>query len=201
MFGVLLLAAGRSSRMGQPKLLLPWAGTSILGHLLHQWRTLGARQIAVVCANRDDTLGAELSRLCFAAENIIENPMPERGMFSSIQCGAGWRGWVPDLTHWAIVLGDQPHLRLETLTGLLAFAANHSGQVCQPAYRGKAAHPVVLPKPVFQALATSQAETLKEFLSAGEVCRFDCEDSGLELDLDRPEDYQRALALAGLTTR
>jgi len=34
--GVVILAAGRSARMGRPKLLLPWGGTSVLGHLLAQ---------------------------------------------------------------------------------------------------------------------------------------------------------------------
>ena len=48
-FGVVILGAGASTRMGRPKLLLPWGDTSIIGHLLGQWRGLGARPIAVVC--------------------------------------------------------------------------------------------------------------------------------------------------------
>ncbi|HRY59690.1 MAG: NTP transferase domain-containing protein [Verrucomicrobia bacterium] len=40
--GVVLLAAGRSARMGKPKLLLPWGDTSVLGHLIRQWQSLGA---------------------------------------------------------------------------------------------------------------------------------------------------------------
>ena len=35
--GVVILAAGRSRRMGKPKLLLPWGETSVLGHLIRQW--------------------------------------------------------------------------------------------------------------------------------------------------------------------
>jgi len=52
-FGVLILAAGASSRMGQPKLLLPWHGTSVLGHLIGQWKDLRAGQIAAVSATGD----------------------------------------------------------------------------------------------------------------------------------------------------
>ena len=40
--GVVILAAGRSARMGRPKLLLPWGETSVLGHLIKQWQALGA---------------------------------------------------------------------------------------------------------------------------------------------------------------
>ena len=56
--GVVFLGAGASARMGRPKLLLPWGGTSILGHLIGQWRALAAEQIAVVGAARDTTLAA-----------------------------------------------------------------------------------------------------------------------------------------------
>src|ERR1017187_6201831 len=85
--GVVILGAGRSARMGKPKLLLPWGGTSVLGHLIEQWQALGARQIAIVCAARDQTMQMELDRLSFAKVNRICNPAPEGGMFSSIQIG------------------------------------------------------------------------------------------------------------------
>ena len=114
-----ILAAGASARMGRPKLLLPWGGTSVLGHLIHQWTELGAGQIAVVVAAGDQTIQRELDRLGFAPEHRIPNPQPERGMFSSIQCAARWTGWHNSATHWSIVLGDQPHLKLETLRALI----------------------------------------------------------------------------------
>src|SRR5262245_22414275 len=65
-FGVVILAAGASSRMRQPKLLLPWGGTTVLGHLLGQWKALHARQIAVVCAVEGEAVVAELDRLGFS---------------------------------------------------------------------------------------------------------------------------------------
>jgi len=46
--GALILGAGKSARMGRPKLLLPWHGTTILGHLIQQWKRLSVEQIAVV---------------------------------------------------------------------------------------------------------------------------------------------------------
>ncbi len=134
--GVIILGAGASSRMGQPKLLLPWQGTTIIGHLIRQWQELDAGQIAVVCRPDDELLLAELDRLGFPRENRILNPQPERGMFSSIQCAARWPGWQPGLTSWAIVLGDQPHLHSETLLNLLAFHARHSIAICQPSHAG-----------------------------------------------------------------
>jgi molybdenum cofactor cytidylyltransferase len=196
--GVVILAAGRSARMGKPKLLLPWGATSVLGHLIKQWQTLCATQVAVVCAPGHQAIHAELDRLRFPAENRIANPAPDRGMFSSIQCAAQWPGWQPALTHWALVLGDQPHLQPPTLRRLLDFSARHPAKVCQPARRGHGRHPVLLPRAVFRQLAKAPAATLKDFLAANPrrlaLCELD--DPGLDLDIDRPEDYDRAALLA-----
>lgn len=194
--GVVILGAGRSARMGRPKLLLPWGQTTVVGHLLAQWRELGAAQLAVVHAADDPALPAELKRLGSAA-GLIPNPAPERGMFSSLQCAAAWPGWRPGLTHWVIALGDQPHLRLDTLRALLALCAAQPDRVCQPACQGHPAHPVALPAEIFRALARSTAHTFKDFLAgwpAPALC--DADDPGLALDLDRPEDYERARRLA-----
>jgi len=197
--GTIILAAGRSRRMGKPKLLLPWGKTSILGHLLAQWQRLGAKQVAVVCAEDDSAIRGELDRLGFPTGNRIFNPAPDRGMFSSLQCAAQWPNWVAELAiggwHWAI----QPHLSDETLANVLAFSANHPGKVCQPRHDGHRRHPVLLPKPAFQRLRESEAQNLRQFLDAMPEASSFCEltDPGLALDIDSPTDYETALKLWG----
>jgi molybdenum cofactor cytidylyltransferase len=185
--------------MGQPKLLLPWGGTTVLGHLIEQWQELGANQIAVICAPGDLAVRAELDRLGLPETNRIYNPAPERGMFSSIQCAAQWPGWQAALTHWAIVLGDQPHLHPQTLRRVLDFSAAQPTKLCQPAHHGHGRHPVLLPELLFRQLAASTATTLKEFLAAQDqqVALCELDDPGLELDIDRPEDYEAARKLIG----
>jgi molybdenum cofactor cytidylyltransferase len=193
--GVVILGAGASSRMGQPKLLLPWRGTTIIGHLIGQWRALEVAQIAVVHRPNDTALAAELDRLNFPVQERLENPQPERGMFSSILCAAKWAGWQDALTAWAIVLGDQPHLRPDTLRALLAFQRDHPEAICQPVYGARARHPVILPRRAFDELKQSRMKTLKEFLkqTSCQLVKCPAEDSGLALDLDRPEDYKKAV--------
>jgi molybdenum cofactor cytidylyltransferase len=198
--GAIILAAGQSTRMGQPKLLLPWGRTSILGHLIAQWLSLRSRQIAVVCA-AGSPVETELDRLSFPQENKIYNRHADRGMFSSILCAVQWTGWHDSLTHWAIILGDQPHLRRETLENLLHFAAGHPDQVCHPERNGRKRHPVVLPRSVFFELAKPGPENLKEFLAGRAAAGCECEDPGLDLDIDRLEDYQKALVLSGLVAK
>jgi molybdenum cofactor cytidylyltransferase len=195
--GVILLAAGASTRMGQPKMLLPWGQTTVIGHLLAQWRRLPAEQIAVVRSPENHDLWAELNRLSFSEADGIVNAAPEAGMFSSIQCAARWPGWKPDISHWVIVLGDQPHLRFSTLNGLIQFAIANPNNVCQPFYDHRPRHPVLLPRPVFERLRSTRETTLKNFLQNSpdglKLCGI--EDPGLAFDMDRPEDYQRAVQL------
>ncbi len=195
--GVVLLAAGSSRRMERPKLLLPWGDTTVAGHQIRVWQSLGARQIALVCAAGDAAIQAELDRIHFPAENRILNRTPQNGMFSSICCAAQWGGWTTGLTHWAITLGDQPHLRVETLQSLLACAARQPGKVCQPRWQGHFRHPVLVPRTVFLQLGTTKAPTLKDFLETlpESIAGCDVDDPGLDQDIDTPADYEKALAL------
>ena len=181
--------------MGRPKMLLAWNDTTVIGHLLRQWRALATTQIAVVCAAADRALAVELDKHQLPVADRILNPSPDEGMFSSIQCAARWEGWVPGLTHWIIALGDQPQIETATLAALLRGADTHPQAICQPAYLDKPRHPVVLPAAAWAALRTTPARTLRDFLQTwpGEIQPCACTDAGLGLDLDTPEDYQAAL--------
>jgi CTP:molybdopterin cytidylyltransferase MocA len=197
-FAVIILGAGASSRMGRPKLLLPWRGSTVIGGIISQWRELGASQIAVVLRPDDDVLNAELNRLNFPSSDRIENPQSERGMFSSILCAANWRGWRPAISHWAVALGDQPQLKTETLRAVMNFSAQNPAAICQPTTDGSARHPVIMPRSAFDELKTTIAPTLKDFLSQSATSRAQCRvaDDGLLLDLDTPEDYRRLAGAA-----
>jgi len=199
--GVVLLAAGRSRRMGRPKLLLPWRDSSILGDAIQLWRSLGVEHLAVAHAVDDDPMEKELDRLGLTSDQRIPNPFPDQGMFSSIQAAARWGGWRKDLTRWAIVLGDQPRARPATLRSLLDFSARQPSVICQPSRRGRPRHPVVLPSLTFASLAGSKAKDLKEFLSPLSRALMESDDEGLDLDVDTPADYRAAVAMESFFSR
>ena len=100
-FGVVILAAGASTRMGRCKLLLPWGDKTILTHLLDQWRNAGAAQIAPVIDPSNQLLREALADAGFSRSDWIENSSPQLGMFSSLQEASRWTGWLPTLTHFA----------------------------------------------------------------------------------------------------
>jgi xanthine dehydrogenase YagT iron-sulfur-binding subunit len=190
--GVIILAAGASSRMGQPKLLLPWRGSTVIGHSYPNGASWACGQIAVVLRPDDTALHAELDRLDFPMHDRIVNPHPDHGMFSSIVAPPGGQaGAATSCPAGPIVLGDQPHLRRD-LASASDISPPESRCRLPAGVCGRAAHPVVLPQPALRVCKTSSANTLKEFLKLAR-CRHASKhlinDPGLSLDLDTPEDY------------
>jgi molybdenum cofactor cytidylyltransferase len=167
-FAAVILGAGRSSRMGQPKLLLPWEGGTILEHLIEQWLSVGATQVSAVVAENSPV--ADVVRRDGRAA-CITNPDPDRGMFSSVRCAAEWGDWKPAVTHWTISLGDQPHLQSTTLSVLIEAVRADPQAVWQPSYQGRRRHPVVLPESAFHALRQTGATDLKNFLESSSIAR------------------------------
>jgi molybdenum cofactor cytidylyltransferase len=192
-FGVVILAAGASSRMGACKLLLPWDEKTILTHLLDQWRITGAAQIAPVIDPSNQPLREALKDAGFSPSDWIENPSPQLGMFSSLQEASRWTGWLSTLTHWIISLGDQPHIETSTLRLLLDAARENPKHICQPALNGQTAHPIILPRSNFRELAQNDIPDLRTYIRSREAfcLRVAVEDAGVSRDLDTPEDYAR----------
>ena len=193
-----ILAAGHSRRMGQPKLLLPWGGKTILHHLASLWEILGAKPVIVVHRPDDLPLIHELARLGVDRALPLPNSRPDASMFDSISIAASWTGWSEmKKNQVALVLGDQPHLGEKILRGFVTEAMKEPHFIWQPARNGTGRHPVILPLSVLLSLPSSHLPTLKHFLlqEQARVRFFPVEDPAFDLDLDRPEDYELARRL------
>lgn len=192
---VAILAAGESRRMGHPKLSLSWGGTSILGHLLQQWREAGAEKIVVIHPQSENNpVTLELNRLAIPSEERMATIAPERGMMGSVVTAAQMATRDSSLTHLVVALGDQPHLQTETLR--LVFQASQMApeKIVRTVFQGKPGHPLLLPINLIPELAHTSAATLRDFIGLHQERVFDlaCADSGVLLDIDTPEDYAQA---------
>src|SRR5687767_10654840 len=183
--------------MGTHKLLLPWHDQeSVVQHLISTWNEAGSSQTIVVVRKNDALLNKELDRLKFPLENRLINPNPEAGMISSILAAVSWDKWLPDITHYAIALGDQPQISLTLIRELLAKAKEKPEAIWQPRVEGSSAHPIILPRSQFESIPRAKVKSLKEFLETAQHRSFlPSTNTLLKLDMDYPEDYKRLLTM------
>ncbi|MGD2252719.1 MAG: nucleotidyltransferase family protein [Anaerolineales bacterium] len=197
MIGAVLLAAGRSKRMGQPKMALPWTqGRSILANVVHTFRLGGATSIVVVT-------GADRAEVeaCLTGMDIILAHNAEfatGGMLSSVKVGL--RALVNTAVEAALISpGDLPSLRPDTVGALIDGLRKSEVPILAPSFQNRRGHPLILRRAEWQALLELQPDrTLRDFLRlrAGDVGYLVVDDPAILQDLDTPEDYREALAKA-----
>ncbi|HUB67346.1 MAG TPA: NTP transferase domain-containing protein [Candidatus Methylacidiphilales bacterium] len=195
---VAILAAGESKRMGRPKLCLPWLDTTILGHVIRQWRQAGAKHLLVVHAPGAETpVVKELNRLGLPAHERVATVAPERGMMGSVVTAARLTVKMPALAHLIIALGDQPQVRVETLQMLLAACVTRKNSVLRVSCQGRPGHPLALPAACLADLSATSIATLRDFLGLLPMPPEDLAspDSGILLDIDTPDEYDKASQL------
>jgi len=138
------------------------------------------RCVVVVASDGASAIGAALDGL---AVELVVNPDPSRGMFSSVQCGLHATG-----EHELCVLlpGDMPFIQPLTVTLLIAHAREAS-RTTAPALEGHAGHPVVLSPMMRAHILAAQAESrLDHELAHESVLLVPVADPGVRRDVDRP---------------
>ena len=193
--GAAILAAGASSRMGQPKPLLAWGEHTVIGHLTSLYRRL-AGQVRVVCRADDAPLVAELDRIGVPPSDRVFNLEAASGMFSSVKVALHRPGWRDGTTHIVLALVDQPQINPESIARLLEAARSNPDRIIQPLYEGRRRHPIVFPVILAPLIAgNARFETLRDALHAHHesVVALQVADSGLTTDLDTPAQYDAAV--------
>lgn len=185
----LILAAGRSRRMGAFKPLLPLCGQTVLEVLLHVYRSSGVSDILVVLGHR---AAEAIPVLKTHGVAWTINEQYDQGMFSSIQ--AGVKNLSPDCTAFFLQPADIPLVRRETLKSLIAVQREKKALVCHPCHGGKRGHPPLISTALIPAiLAFDEPGGMRELLFCykEDALNVDCNDPGILKDFDTPEDYTR----------
>jgi molybdenum cofactor cytidylyltransferase len=188
----IILAAGKSQRMGQPKMLLPWGDTTVLGQVTKTFSKAGIADIIVVTGGDREIVEMEASRLAikFPVRTVFNPLFEQRGMMSSIQVGLAS---IPaDCKAVLIGLGDQPQVEEKTLKDILEIFVKTGAGIIIPSYENRRGHPVfmgVIHKP--ELVNCDPQSSLRNFLwvHQDEICYLEADESVLQ-DLDTPQDYQ-----------
>ena len=185
----LVLAAGGSKRLGQPKQLLPYGTRTLLGHVLDTARACDFDQtLCVVGGSAGDVRGA----VDFGGVELVENRAFGQGCSSSIAAALGAVDRRADVL--VLMLGDQPGVTADTVAALLAGRGDAPLAAC--AYDDGRGHPLAFSPSMFEALSNLHgdkavwklmdrfADQVVDVSVAGPIPR----------DVDTWEDYEALIA-------
>ena len=184
----LVLAAGRSRRMGSAKLTLPWRDRTVVEAVVAALRGGGAGRILVVVGGDREAIEQALAG---SGVEFVENPRYADGeMLGSIQVGL--RAMGDEATAALLTPGDLPAIQPATVRALIEAWRASEDALCVPVYGNRRGHPVLLPRRTWpQVMALGPAESLRSYLRlhAAELRTVEVSDPGIHADIDSPEDY------------
>jgi molybdenum cofactor cytidylyltransferase len=180
----IVLAAGRSSRMGKLKQLMPLGKSTILEQTLDNLLGSKASEVIVVLGHKAEEI---TKRLSGRPVKVVVNPLYRKGMGTSI--AAGLKFLDSQAQAVMLVLGDQPYVDSATIDKLLdAFVKKDKGIVI-PVYKKQRGHPLI-----FDRRYQAQLSKLKGDIGGREIIKENPKDvlevpvkcEGVVIDIDTP---------------
>jgi molybdenum cofactor cytidylyltransferase len=187
-----VLAAGRSTRMGGPnKLLARFGGEALIRRVAETALASKAQSVIVVTGHQAERIRVALDGLDL---RFTDNPDFASGLASSLRVGIA--SLPPHAAGALIVLGDMPEVSARDLDRLVAsFVASGGQQVVRASHDGKRGNPVILPRSVFADVLRLEGDVgARQIIESGSAGVIDVEiGQGASVDVDTAE----AMAEAG----
>jgi molybdenum cofactor cytidylyltransferase len=192
----IVLAAGASTRYGQPKQLLPVGGKTMLQHVVDVVLASPVDQTIVVLGHRAGEIGSSvrpgLPTAADKSADIVTNEEWQAGLSTSVQ--AGLRAIRPDVQAALFVLADQPAITPGIIAALLGRYRETGASIVVPTYEGKRGNPALFDRSLFAELMEVRNDQGGRQLIDRYANRTEKVEVGSEavlVDVDTEEDYQR----------
>ena len=186
----IVLAAGRSTRMGANKLLLPWGNTTVLGQTLSNLAKSNVNDIVVVTGHHAHETEEFVEDLGISAH--MNESFATGGMISSVKTGL--RVVPENCGAILVVLADQPMVDSETINQILEVWQQGHGELIAPGFDGRRGNPVLFGRQYFMdLLSLPEGSAPRELLQRykDHVRLVEVNTDTVLHDLDRLEDYER----------
>ena len=190
-FFAVIPAAGRSHRMGDHKLLLPWQDGRVIDRVLKAWTSsLVSRTLVVI--RKDDEMLHDACRSWPVTTLLLECDTPD--MKASIQQGLSYveRVWGPsDMDYCLIAPADLPRLTSRVID-LVVDASKGAKQVVAPYFGDQRGHPVSIPWNMTRAIHDLKPdEGLNDLIERCDLNPVELDRRLRIRDIDTPADYER----------
>jgi molybdenum cofactor cytidylyltransferase len=190
MISAIVLAAGRSTRMGCMKLLLPWGNSTVIGSVIATLLEAGLFDICVVTGGNRKEVEDALSQYDV---NFNNNPDFLNGeMLSSVKIGLQGLGNESEAA--MIVLGDQPQIEAEVIRSIMDRYYVIKEKIIVPSYKMHRGHPWLIDRSLWSELCNLSIDhTLRDYLimNQNNISYVNVNTPSVIMDLDTPSDYQK----------
>lgn len=191
MISAVVLAAGLSTRMGCPKMVLPWGSSTIIGQVVSTLLQAGLKEIIVVTGAARAEVEAVVEQLQREEVRTVFNPrFTENDMLVSLQVGLAVLG--DDVDAMLVVLGDQPQIEVDVVHKLIDVYQADNVRLIVPSFDMRRGHPWVVDRSLWPDLQSiPQGSTMRDFLHAYRqvITYVTVASSSILRDLDTPEEY------------
>jgi molybdenum cofactor cytidylyltransferase len=189
MIWAVILAAGESRRMGQPKQLLPCGRSTVIETVIENVLRSAVDHTLVVLGASSRKIRPLVSKF---PVHFTRNPLYRAGMLSSVKWGI--RHLPPDARAALVFLGDQPWITPDTVDRVISAYRKKGKGLVLPVYDGGGGHPLLLDMKYRQAISVLDSRVgLKEIVALypADVLRVSVPCPDILEDLDTPGDYRR----------
>ncbi len=198
MISAIVLAAGQSKRMGQPKMLLPWGKTTVLGQVIETLKRTSIDQVIVVTGGYRSQV--EEVAADFKVRTIHNDGYENGEMLSSLQCGLREihesRGNESHLSDAVLIcLGDQPRIQAEIVQLIVDHYVKTGADIIIPSHKNRRGHPWLVAKTHWEEILHLEApQTPRDFLDrhSSSISYVNVDDASIISDIDTYEDYLRS---------
>lgn len=192
----IVLAGGRSTRMGKPKALLLIEGTTFLERAIRVLAEGGCDPVVAVLSPGEPGDGF-LALARRAGARAVVNPDPEAEQIDSLRHGLHAIG--PGVRGAAVLPVDHPRVRSATVAALLAAFRKSGAPVVRPVHRERPGHPVLFARELWKELEAPDLEHgARDIVHRhhAEIHEVPVDDPGIAIDVDTPEEYGRRMETA-----
>lgn len=191
MTGLIILAAGESSRLGQPKQNLVFNGQTFLQHAVESGRLSKCKPLIVVLGSNSEKIKP------IAGTITLYNKDWQEGMASSIRIAIGEINKDSSIDNVIIMLCDQPFVSATLLNTLIDKKIETGKPIVACTYNGTRGVPALFDRALFAELLSLQGpEGAKKILMAhaNEIATIPFEQGGI--DIDTPDDFEQLIKLS-----
>ena len=192
----IVLAAGRSSRMGRAKATLPAGdGHTFLTRIVQTFLDADVDDVIVVVGHDADAIAASFSESGLPARFVVNRDY-DRGQLSSLQAGLDVID-RPGVTAVLVTLVDVPLVSPATVRAVIDSYRRTRAPIVRPTSGDRHGHPLLIDRSIFGALRAADPSTgAKPIVRAHATAAGDIaiDDEGAFTDIDTEEDYRRTIS-------